>query len=115
MERLEASLAETAARRAAWRADWAAALLPLGLDGSAGPEEAEGALEAWRSVPDRLAERAALQRRSAGIRRDMEAFRSTAATLVGAVIAQTRGRGALFSGVSFPLLLPLLKFLLPLL
>ena len=33
---------------------------------------------------------------------------ATAATLVGAVIAQSRGRGALFSGLSFPLLLPLL-------
>jgi len=33
---------------------------------------------------------------------------ATAATLVGAVIAQTRGRGALFAGVSLPLLLPLL-------
>lgn len=30
------------------------------------------------------------------------------ATLVGAVIAQTRGRAALFAGVSFPLLLPVL-------
>jgi len=30
------------------------------------------------------------------------------ATLVGAVISQTRGRGALFAGVSFPLLLPML-------
>lgn len=100
VERLEASLAETAARRAAWRADWAAALLPLGLDGSAGPEEAEGALEAWRSVPDRLAERAALQRRSAGIRRDMEAFRSTAATLVGALapdLAEVSSAGAIRS------------------
>lgn len=29
-------------------------------------------------------------------------------TLVGAVIAQTRGRGALFAGVSLPLLLPVL-------
>jgi heme exporter protein B len=29
-------------------------------------------------------------------------------TLVGALIAQTRGRGALFAGVSFPLLLPVL-------
>jgi heme exporter protein B len=29
-------------------------------------------------------------------------------TLVGAVISQTRGRGALFAGVSFPLLLPML-------
>jgi heme exporter protein B len=30
------------------------------------------------------------------------------ATLVGALIAQTRGRGALFAGVSLPLLLPVL-------
>lgn len=32
----------------------------------------------------------------------------TAATLVAAVIAQTRGRGALFAGVSLPVLLPVL-------
>jgi len=31
-----------------------------------------------------------------------------ASTLIGALIAQTRGRGALFAGVSFPLLLPVL-------
>ena len=31
-----------------------------------------------------------------------------AATLVGAIIAQTRGRGALFAGVSVPILLPVL-------
>ncbi|UIN33362.1 ATP-binding protein [Methylobacterium oryzae] len=98
--RLEASLAETAARRAAWRADWEAALLPLGLDGTAGPEEAEGALEAWRSVPDRLAERAALQRRSAGIRRDMDAFRANAAALVEALapdLAEVSPAGAVRS------------------
>jgi heme exporter protein B len=33
---------------------------------------------------------------------------AASATLVGAVIAQTRGRGALFAGVSLPLLLPVL-------
>jgi heme exporter protein B len=33
---------------------------------------------------------------------------AAAATLVGAVIAQTRGRAALFAGLSFPLLLPVL-------
>ena len=33
---------------------------------------------------------------------------ASAATLVGAVISQTRGRGALFAGVSLPLLLPVL-------
>ena len=33
---------------------------------------------------------------------------ATACTLVSAIIAQTRGRGALFAGVSLPLLLPVL-------
>lgn len=33
---------------------------------------------------------------------------AVASTLIGALIAQTRGRGALFAGVSFPLLLPVL-------
>jgi heme exporter protein B len=33
---------------------------------------------------------------------------AAAATLVGAIISQTRGRGALFAGASFPLLLPVL-------
>ena len=81
-ERLEAARSEAEARRAAWRTEWSAALQPLGLDGAAQAEEAEGALEAWRTVPDRLAEHAALDRRAAGIRRDMEAFRSVAAALV---------------------------------
>jgi heme exporter protein B len=33
---------------------------------------------------------------------------AASSTLVGAIIAQTRGRGALFAGVSLPLLLPML-------
>jgi len=33
---------------------------------------------------------------------------AVASTLIGAIIAQTRGRGALFAGASFPLLLPVL-------
>ncbi len=33
---------------------------------------------------------------------------AAAATVVGAIISQTRGRGALFAGASFPLLLPVL-------
>jgi len=33
---------------------------------------------------------------------------AAAATLIGALIAQTRGRGALYAGASFPLLLPVL-------
>jgi heme exporter protein B len=33
---------------------------------------------------------------------------AASSTLIGAVISQTRGRGALFAGVSFPLLLPML-------
>lgn len=90
-DRLEAARAETASRRSAWRAEWEAALLPLGLDATAGPDEAEGALEAWRTVPDRLLDRAALDRRSAGIRRDMEAFRITASALVDALAPDLAG------------------------
>ncbi|MCJ2065198.1 AAA family ATPase [Methylobacterium sp. J-088] len=81
-ERLDAARAETGNRRAAWQSEWSAALRLIGLDASARPEEAESALEAWRAVPERLSERAALTRRAAGIRRDMEAFRSAAAALV---------------------------------
>lgn len=33
---------------------------------------------------------------------------AASSTLVGAMIAQTRGRGALFAGISLPLLLPVL-------
>ncbi|QGY03848.1 AAA family ATPase [Methylobacterium mesophilicum SR1.6/6] len=90
-ERLEAARDETESRRAAWRTEWSAALQPLGLDAAARPEEAEGALGAWRTVPDRLSERAALERRSAGIRRDMEAFRSAAAALVDALAPDLAG------------------------
>ncbi|CAA2159824.1 hypothetical protein MBRA_05007 [Methylobacterium brachiatum] len=97
-EKLQAALAETGSRRAAWQADWAEALRPLGLPATARPEEAEGALEAWRTVPDRLAERAALQRRAAGLRRDMEAFQTKAAALVEALapdLADTPPTGAI--------------------
>ncbi|MDP4004889.1 YhaN family protein [Methylobacterium sp. NEAU K] len=90
-ERLELALAEAGSRRAAWRSEWAEALLPLGLDASARPEEAEGALEAWRTVPDRLAVRADLHRRAAGLRRDMEGFRVGAANLVDALAPDLAG------------------------
>ncbi len=97
-EKLEAALAETGSRRAAWQSDWTEALRPLGLPATARPEEAEGALEAWRTVPDRLAERAALQRRAAGLRRDMDAFQTKAAALVEALapdLADTPPTGAI--------------------
>ncbi|MCJ2096128.1 AAA family ATPase [Methylobacterium sp. J-072] len=97
-EKLEAALAETASRRSAWQADWAEALRPLGLPATARPEEAEGALEAWRTVPDRLTARAELQRRAAGLRRDMDGFRSKAFALVEALapdLADTPPTGAI--------------------
>ncbi|WP_267355433.1 MULTISPECIES: YhaN family protein [unclassified Methylobacterium] len=84
-ERLDAARAETANRRAGWQSEWSAALRLIGLDASARPEEAESALEAWRAVPERLTERAALTRRATGIRRDMETFRNAAAALVEAL------------------------------
>ena len=90
-ERLDAARTGLEAKRAAWRTEWIEALQPLALGGTARPEEAEGALEAWRTVPDRLAERAALDRRSAGLRRDMEAFRCGAATLIEALAPDLAG------------------------
>ncbi|MEL6063856.1 AAA family ATPase [Methylobacterium sp. DCY52] len=85
VERLEAARTEAEGRRSAWQSEWLGALQPLGLDAASRPEEAESALEAWRAVPDRLTERAALERRAAGIRRDREAFRVNAAALVEAL------------------------------
>ena len=90
-QRLDAALAETEARRAAWQAEWAEALRPLGLAAGARPDEAESALEAWRAVPDRLTARADLQRRATGLRRDREAFRVTAASLVDALAPDLAG------------------------
>ena len=90
-ERLELARAEAEARRTVWRTEWTTALLPLGLDAASRPGEAEGALEAWRTVPDRLVERAALDRRSAGIRRDMDAFRRGAAALIDALAPDLAG------------------------
>jgi uncharacterized protein YhaN len=89
--RLDAVLAETGVRRAAWQAEWAEALLPLGLAATARSEEAESALDAWRAVPDRLIARADLQRRAAGLRRDREAFRVGAAALVDALAPDLAG------------------------
>jgi len=85
VERLEAARVEAEGRRSAWQSDWLGALQPLGLDAASRPEEAESALEAWRAVPDRFTERAALDRRAAGIRRDRETFRANAAALVEAL------------------------------
>ncbi|MCJ2132531.1 AAA family ATPase [Methylobacterium sp. J-026] len=90
-ERLKAAHRAAEERRAPWQTAWNVALGLLGLDPSARPEEAESALEAWRAVPDRLLERAALDRRATGIRRDMEAFRSGAAALVAALAPDLSG------------------------
>jgi len=82
-ERQEAILAETAARRALWRDAWAGAVTALALSASAGLEEAEGALGAWRDVPQALAQHADLARRVRGLVRDRDLFQSAAASLVG--------------------------------
>lgn len=81
-ERHETILAETAARRALWRQAWAGAVTALSLPASAGLEEAEGALAAWREVPQALAQHADLTRRVKGLIRDRDLFQSAAAGLV---------------------------------
>ena len=81
-ERQEAALEETAARRAVWRDAWAGAGTALSLPASAGLEEAEGALAAWREVPQALAQHADLARRVRGLIRDRDLFQAAAASLV---------------------------------
>lgn len=81
-DRLAAALAEAAARRSAWRQGWSEALAALGLHAGAGLDEVEGALAAWREVPDALDRHADLARRAAGIARDRDAFAAAAAGLV---------------------------------
>ncbi|WP_279599077.1 YhaN family protein [Methylobacterium sp. J-076] len=81
-ERQEAALTETAARRAVWREAWAGAVTVLALPATAGLEEAEGALAAWREVPQALAQHADLTRRVKGLIRDRDLFQSAAASLV---------------------------------
>ncbi len=82
VERQEAARAETEARRAAWRAAWNEVLGLLALPGSAGLDEAEGALAAWREVPDALARHTELTRRVRGLGRDRDTFQAAVAGLV---------------------------------
>ncbi|MGU3538562.1 AAA family ATPase [Methylobacterium sp. A54F] len=82
--RLDAGLAEAAGEAARWGEAWQAGLRAFGLDGVAGLEEAEAALDAWRMVPASLREREDRLGRVAGMRRDMEAYRDAVATLCAA-------------------------------
>ncbi len=82
-ERQAAALAETAARREAWQREWSEAMAALALPASAGLEEAESALAAWREVPPAVTQHADLARRVKGLTRDRDLFHSAAASLVG--------------------------------
>lgn len=83
--RRAADLAEARAREAVWREAWTRALPLIGLDGAAGPDEADSALAAWAAVPAALAALEHQQRRIAGLSRDMEAYRAGADALVAAL------------------------------
>lgn len=81
-DRLGAALAGAEARRVAWRENWGEALSALGIPAAAGLDEVEGALAAWREVPDALDRHADLARRATGIARDRDAFRAAASALI---------------------------------
>jgi uncharacterized protein YhaN len=81
-ERQEAALAETAERRNAWRQAWREAVPALALPASAGLEEAESALAAWREVPPAVAQQGDLARRVKGLTRDRDLFQSASASLI---------------------------------
>lgn len=65
-----------------WRGAFSAAVVKVGLPEDAAPAMALAALEAWRTVPDLLAERQNRQRRVRGMVRDMEAFELAAREVV---------------------------------
>ncbi|KAB1072767.1 ATP-binding protein [Methylobacterium planeticum] len=79
--RIEAELSEATDRHGAWLAAWGEAVQAIGLPPGAEPDEAESALEAWRSVPTVLREHDGHRRRINGIRRDMEAYRAAVSGL----------------------------------
>ncbi|AWN37537.1 YhaN family protein [Methylobacterium radiodurans] len=83
--RRAADLAEARVRETVWREAWNLAVPAIGLDGAAGPDEADSALAAWAAVPAALAALEHQQRRIAGLSRDMEAYRAEADTLVAAL------------------------------
>ena len=80
--RVAAELDGARARDAAWRQAWIGALPGIGLGPDSGIEEAESALEAWRGVPGVLGELDRQERRIAGLRRDIDAYRGAADALV---------------------------------
>jgi uncharacterized protein YhaN len=74
IERLEGQETDLVRKADAWRVEFAAAVLPLGLTEEADIGMAVAALEVWRSVPDLFAERENRDRRVRGMTRDMDDF-----------------------------------------
>ncbi|MCJ8518890.1 uncharacterized protein YhaN [Pseudorhizobium tarimense] len=70
-----------------WQSKFTAALPKVGLPEDADPAMALAALEAWRTVPDQVAERQNRERRVRGMIRDMEEFEQTTRQVVGEVAA----------------------------
>lgn len=74
-----------------WQSKFSAAVQTAGLGEDAGPAMALAALEAWRTVPDLLAERQNRQRRVHGMMRDMDVFEEAAGNLVTTVAPDLAG------------------------
>src|SRR5690606_16205155 len=74
-----------------WQSKFSAAVQTVGLGEDADPAMALAALEAWRTVPDLLAERQNRQRRVCGMTRDMETFEGSAGNLATTVAPDLAG------------------------
>ena len=82
LEGLRANHEAAIARRAGWLTRWARVAPVLGLRPEDSREAAGAALEAWRSAPTPLANRADRLRRVDGMKRDMERFEAGVTGLV---------------------------------
>ncbi len=88
--------AEAAARAAlaGWQEEWAAAVRDLGLDREARPAEALKVVELLRAAFAKLGDVAKLDRRVAGIERDLESFRAAVGALAAEIAPELAGRPA---------------------
>ena len=79
------ALKQATAQRTDWQKRFAKALGDIGLSGIETLEQAEAALEIWKSVPDIILQRKDRERRVKGMRRDSDHFSETAQELIASV------------------------------
>lgn len=76
---------DAATNETKWQAAWKSTVIEIRLTDSAGVPEAEAALGAWGEITGPLTKRNEDQRRYAGLKEDLDRFRSEVAALVSAL------------------------------